>query len=167
MPKRMACAIRAVVRTLGYLNKRWTLRLAQAGERLAVGVHQYRSNCLLFLSQNRMSVLQVFLITVLYYLGKLNLAYLILLGLGLQVDYLMAMAILALLRFIIYFSPTPGASGIGDISIATLTSAIMPLYLVPVYTVLYRAFHLFLPAAFGAWVLFSEISTDRSRPATG
>jgi len=111
-----------------------------------------------FIFQNfRFSVLKIFLITGLYYLNKLIVAYIIILGLGVQVNFLTALAILALLRFIIYFTPTPGGSGVGEISIAVLMSAILPAYLLPVYTVLYRSFQLFLPSAFGAWVLLKEL----------
>ena len=81
-------------------------------------------------------------------------------------DYLTAIAILALLRFILYFAPTPGGSGIGEISIGVLMSPIMPLYLLLIYTVLYRALHLFLPAVFGAWVLLAELrAVDANRVA--
>jgi uncharacterized membrane protein YbhN (UPF0104 family) len=75
------------------------------------------------------------------------------------------MAILALLRFILYFAPTPGGSGIAEITIAVLMSTIMPLYLLPIYIILYRAFHLFLPASFGAYVLLAELrATAKKSP---
>ena len=105
-------------------------------------------------------MLQAFAVTSLYYFGKLNLAYLIMLGMGVEVSYLTAMAVLALLRFVLYFSPTPGGSGVGEISIAALMSIIMPDYMLPVYAILYRAFHLYLPAAFGAWVVFAELRSS-------
>ena len=155
----MSRASTAIAQIARRSDRRWCLRLAQAFERVAVGIRRYRASCVMFLGQSRMAVVQVFFLTNLYYLGKLNLAYLIFLSLGVEVDYLTAMSILALLRFILYFSPTPGGSGIGDISIAALTSVIMPLSLVPVYTVLYRAFHLYLPASIGAWVLLAALRT--------
>ena len=67
------------------------------------------------------------------------------------------MSVLALLRFVLYFSPTPGGSGVAEISIAALMSLIMPAYLLPIYAILYRAFHLYFPAAFGAWIVFAEL----------
>ncbi|MCB0292949.1 MAG: hypothetical protein KDH97_22030, partial [Calditrichaeota bacterium] len=73
------------------------------------------------------------------------------------------LALLAILRFILYFTPTPGGSGIGELSIATLMASIVPGYLLPVYTVLYRAYHLFLPAIFGAWVLLKELHPRNER----
>ena len=79
---------------------------------------------------------------------------------GVEVSYLTAMAVLALLRFVLYFSPTPGGSGVGEISITALMSIIMPGYMLPVYAILYRAFHLYLPAAFGAWIVFSELRSS-------
>ena len=81
-------------------------------------------------------------------------------------DYLTALAILALLRFTLYFVPTPGGSGVGEITIAALMSTVMPTHLLPIYTVLYRAFHLFLPATFGGWVLISELRSA-DNPVSG
>ena len=157
MPVRMSHGVARMGQILARFDGRWCHALARAAERLAVGIRRYRTSCVMFLQQYRMSVVKMFLLTVLYYAGKLNLAYLVLLSLGVQADYVSALALLALLRLILYFSPTPGGSGIGDISIAALTSAIMPMSLVPVYTVLYRAFHLYLPASIGALVLFAAL----------
>jgi hypothetical protein len=36
----------------------------------------------------------------------------------------------------------------------------MPSYLLPIYAVLYRAFHLFLPATLGAWVLITALKAS-------
>jgi uncharacterized protein (TIRG00374 family) len=82
MPHRISRAITAITRTLRHPGRRWRTRLAQIGEGITLAIREYQSSTLLFFRKNRISVLQTFLITSLYYLGKLNLAYLILLGLG-------------------------------------------------------------------------------------
>jgi uncharacterized protein (TIRG00374 family) len=157
MPGRICSLMIALNGRLRHSQKRWKARLARITERIAEGIKQYQSDCVQFLRQHRISVFKTFLITSLYYLIKLHLAYVILLGLGVSINYLLAIPVLALLRFILYFTPTPGGSGIGEISIAALMAALIPTYLLPVYTILYRFFYLFLPAAFGAWVLLSEL----------
>lgn len=165
MPYRIGRFITSITLPLKSSSKRWKARLASMGEKVAEAIRQYHDSCMLFLSRHPAAVVKAFLITGMYYLLKLHLAYVILLGLGLNIDYLTALAILAILRFILYFSPTPGGSGVGELSIAALMSTLMPLYLLPVYTVLYRLFHLFLPAAFGAWVLLSELKKAAANKA--
>ncbi|MFQ5630255.1 MAG: YbhN family protein [bacterium] len=157
IPGRIGSLFSAIARKLHRSQKRWRTRLATVSEHIAGAIKQYQGSCMLFMRKHCLSIVNVFLITGLYYLLKLHLAYVILLGLGIEIDYFTALALLALLRFILYFSPTPGGSGIGEISIAALMSSLLPMYLLPVYTILYRFFLLFLPAAFGAWVLLSEL----------
>ena len=157
MPDRMSRGLAGLGLALGRSERRWHRRLGRGAERVAVGIRRYGASCAMFLGQYRTTVARVFLLTALYNLGKLNVGYLLLLSLGVEADYVTAMAILALLSLIVYFSPTPGGSGIGDIGIAALASIVMPLPLIPVYAVLYRAFHLYLPASLGAWVLFAEL----------
>lgn len=136
---------------------RWRRSLGRCCAGAEKALQQYTHTCRQFFRKDLRYLIFAFVITSAYYLVKLNLAYVILLGLGLEVDYLGALAVLAVLRFILYFTPTPGGSGIGELSIATLMASIIPGYLLPVYTVLYRAYHLFLPAIFGAWVLLNEL----------
>lgn len=157
MPQRMSRFITAVSRPLINSGKPWASYLSRIVEQITDVIRKYYSSCMLIFRNFRLSVFKTFLITGLYFLNKLILAYIIILGLGVQVNFVTAIAILALLRFILYFTPTPGGSGVGEISIAILMSALLPMYLLPVYTVLYRSFQLFLPSALGAWVLLKEL----------
>lgn len=157
MPDRLSRALDGIVQRLRTTERTWLVKSAALVEQALSGMQLYQNTGMQLLRENRAAIFKTFLVTSLYYFGKLNLAFLLLLGLGLQVDYLAAMAVLALLRFILYFSPTPGGSGLGEFSIAALMSTIMPSHILPIYTVLYRAFHLFLPASFGAWILLSEL----------
>ena len=142
---------------------RWRRSLSRCCAAAEKALQQYHHTCRHFFRKDLRYLIFAFVITSAYYLVKLNLAYVILLGLGLEVDYINALALLAILRFILYFTPTPGGSGIGELSIATLMASIVPGYLLPVYTVLYRAYHLFLPAIFGAWVLLKELHPRHER----
>jgi uncharacterized protein (TIRG00374 family) len=157
MPAPLRNALTFLSRRLRKSSGAWPNRMAMLIEQALAKIQEYQNSCKQFLQKDKMAVLQAFFVTLLYYLGKLNLAYLILLGMGVEVNYLTAMAVLALLRFILYFAPTPGGSGVGELSIAALMSALMPAYLLPIYAILYRTFHLYMPAALGAWVLFGEL----------
>ena len=119
---------------------------------------------MLLVRKHPFTVLHAASVTVLYYIGRWNLAYLLLLGLGADVEYATAIPILILMRFSLAFMPTPGGSGIGDIVIAALLSPVMPNYLLPVYVVLYRSFHFLAPGAIGAWVLIRTLRSGGRDP---
>jgi uncharacterized protein (TIRG00374 family) len=157
LPDKMGRIIHNITRLFSRFGKRWGECSVRCGERIIDAMTHYQINCVDILKKDPITVLKTFLITGLYYFVKLNMAYVILLGLGIQIDYLTAIAVLALLRFILYFTPTPGGSGVAEISIAVLVSLIMPTYLLLLFTILYRSYHLFLPAGFGAWVIISEL----------
>lgn len=156
-PHVVESAIEAGIRIARRKPGSWREHLARWGEGLEGSIHRYQENGLVLWREHRVSVLASSVITSIYYLNRLNLSYFLLRGLGLEVDYLTALALLALLRFALHFIPTPGGSGVGEITIGAIMSTVIPAYLLPIYAVLYRAFHLFLPATLGTWVLISEL----------
>ena len=55
----------------------------------------------------------------------------------------------------IYFAPSPGGSGFAEVSISVLFGNIVPVALIPIFTLLQRSFLLFFPALIGAWVIIN------------
>ena len=55
----------------------------------------------------------------------------------------------------IYFAPSPGGSGFAEVSISVLFGKIVPVALIPIFTLLQRSFLLFFPALIGAWVIIN------------
>lgn len=106
-------------------------------------------------------VLAVFLTFVLY-INKFVLAYFIMVGLGESGDLLTVLCIQALVLFISYYSISPGASGIAEVSIAALMSTVIGRNSLVVFTLLQRFFILYLPVIFGAVVVGHEIRKKRS-----
>jgi hypothetical protein len=68
-------------------------------------------------------------------------------------------AIQTVVMFVLYLAPTPGGSGIAELIIAALMSTLMAEFLLPVFTVLYRFFILYLPALLGFFVVIKELKT--------
>jgi uncharacterized protein (TIRG00374 family) len=99
-----------------------------------------------------------FLLTVMIYFNKYLMAYVILKGLGLNVNFLQVMYLQIIQFFILYFSPTPGASGIAEISSVSLMSTLMPKAYLPVFAILWRIFSNHLGVAFGGWVTLKDIN---------
>ncbi|WP_407426220.1 YbhN family protein [Arcticibacter sp.] len=99
------------------------------------------------------------LITVLLYLNKYCMQYVILLGLGVHVDLLQVISIQILIQFMIYFAPSPGGSGFAEAGIAMLFSQIVPTSALPVFTLLQRSFLMLFPAMIGAFVVLKLLKT--------
>ena len=55
----------------------------------------------------------------------------------------------------IYFAPSPGGSGFAEVSISVLFGDIVPVALIPIFTLLQRSFLLFFPALIGAWIIIN------------
>ena len=70
----------------------------------------------------------------------------------------MPLCLIEIQFFILYFSPTPGASGIAEVSSVTLMSAIVPTGYLPVFAVLWRFFVTYLGVTCGAWVTLKDLN---------
>ncbi|MFQ5630382.1 MAG: YbhN family protein, partial [bacterium] len=106
-----------------------------------------------------------FVLTIIMYTNKFILAYFVMRGLGVDADFMQMLAIQAIILFILYFSPSPGGSGIAELSTGALMSTLMPAYLLPVFTLLQRFFLLYLPAAIGAFIVMEELRSKSARVA--
>jgi len=109
-----------------------------------------------------------FILTILLYSNKYIIAYVILLSLGLEAPFWDIMAIQAVIFLMLYYSPSPGASGIAEFAIATLMTAPIPEDLMTVFTAGHRVFLLLLPAFYGAFVMLRYINrkSDHSKAVT-
>lgn len=147
-----------LARHLAWTGTRIGERLSRLLVRTVAETDRYRASCAVFLKEEPRLVMASFALTVLMYLNKFTLAYFVLRGLGVEVDYLSMIAVQTLLLFILYFAPSPGGSGIAELSTAALMATLMPAYLLPLFTLLSRAFHLYFPAALGAFVMLAEVN---------
>ncbi len=150
-------AVSAVARQLGRTGTAWGERLAKLGRRAVAELDRYHASCTVFLRREPGLLLYGFTLTIVMYLNKFTLAYFLMRGLGANGDYVSVLAIQTLLLFILYFSPSPGGSGIAELSTGALMSTLMPSYLLSLFTLLYRAFLLYIPASMGAVVMMQEI----------
>lgn len=172
---------RLFTRLLGKVSGILSRRFPRAGReltrltvRITSEVETFRdSSRMFFRGKKAMFPLSLFL-TLLLYLNKYVISYTVLLGLGIEADFLTVIAIQAVLMCIIYFSPSPGGSGIAELSIAALMSVVVPESRLGVFTFLQRFFLLYLPMLFGSIVVIGELSSiaggkrwNRNVPAEG
>lgn len=120
-------------------------------------VIQYRDACKFFFQHELMVVFQSFLLTAVLYLNKFTLAYFLMKGIGGQGAYIDVIAIHMLIFFISYFAPSPGASGIAELTTAALMSSVIAKSLLPVFTLLQRFFLLYIPVILGVITVMTAV----------
>lgn len=127
-------------------------------EKLKDQVVQLRFYLQHFFRKEKLILSISFLLTIAMYFNKYLMAYVILKGLGLDVSFMQVMYLQIIQFFILYFSPTPGASGIAEISSVTLMSAIVPTGYLPVFAVLWRFFVTYVGVMCGAWITLKDLN---------
>jgi len=133
-------------------------RLARHGAlALSEGVGRYRAACTRFVKENPLLPILSFLLTVVLYLNKFTLAWLVMRGLGVHGDYVTTLAVQALLSFVLFVAPSPGGSGIAELGTGALMSIVMPPHLTAPFTLAYRFFLIYLPATVGGLVLLRAL----------
>jgi uncharacterized protein (TIRG00374 family) len=130
----------------------------KASEKFQDQVVQLRFYLQHFFHKEKLILLVSFLLTIAIYFNKYLIAYVILKGLGLEVGFMQVMYLQIIQFFILYFSPTPGASGIAEVSSVSLMSTIIPTGYLPVFAVLWRFFVTYLGVACGGWITLNALN---------
>lgn len=138
-------------------------RLFAAAERSQIKIADYQKTCSVIIKKNPWLFPFSIIITIVMYLNKYCMQYVILLGLGVKADILQVIAIQVLIQFMIYFTPTPGGSGFAELSISVLFRKIVPASVLSLFTLLQRSFLLFFPAIIGAVVMISLLQKQANQ----
>ncbi len=97
-------------------------------------------------------------ITVILFLNKYTLAYFVIRSLGVDPAYTDVISAMLLLNALLYFSPSPGASGIAEIGAASLVGGLLPAGYAMAFTFVWRFFSSYLGVSLGAVFLYRAIS---------
>jgi glycosyltransferase 2 family protein len=84
--------------------------------------------------------------------NKLLAGYVALRAIGIEAHFVDVLLLQTFITFMLYFAPTPGASGIAEIISAAVMSIYVPRELTPLYTLLWRLVISYYTIAFGAFV---------------
>lgn len=96
-------------------------------------------------------------ITLILFTNKYSLSYCVIRGLGLDVGYSDVLLAMVVLNALLYFTPTPGASGVAEVAAATIMTRLIPGEYTIAYTVIWRLFSSYLGVTIGGIVLFKAI----------
>ena len=127
-------------------------------EKIAENVIQFKDYIYLFLTRERPTLFLSFGITIILYLNKYLIAYVIVKGLNLSPSLWDVFYIQTLQFFLLYFSPTPGSAGAAEVSSAFLMSKLVPLYQLPVFVVLWRFFVTYVGVTLGGWITIKDLN---------
>jgi len=153
-------AVKGIAGLLSRILPRRKERLAVWGQKVYDNIAQYQQTCSILLSQDPWLFPLSVAITIVLYLNKYCMQWVILAGLGIQANIVQVMAVQVLIQFMIYFAPSPGGSGFAEVGIAVLFYRMVPAAIMPVFTLLQRTFLLFFPAVVGAFVVIGRLKKD-------
>jgi uncharacterized protein (TIRG00374 family) len=150
--------VRDLVHRLAEWVGRRSSRVAQRLERLQTGIDEIHQSVIAFNSPR--GWLALFWATVLSapsHANKLLAGYVALRAVGLHANFVDILLVQTLVMFLLYFAPTPGASGIGEVLSAAVMSSYVPRGLRPLYILLWRLILTYITLGFGFLVFSSWV----------
>ncbi len=139
-------------------------RLSGFGANATKSMVDYRKSIALFFTIRPWLLLFSLLITIVLYFNKYITAYFLLFAFNVEADFWTIVAIQAVVYLILYFAPTPGGSGIAELSISGLMAGILTKDTSALFILLYRSFLVYIPAVLGAFVMLSELPREKRKP---
>jgi len=125
--------------------------------RFAAGVDRFSGSVRLVWSRGTRELIWVVLLTLVLFWNKFSIGYAVVRALGVSAPYGIFLGLSSIQLFVIYFAPTPGASGVAELSSVWLMARILPKEILLLYTILWRFLTTVLGAVIGGIVLFLEV----------
>ncbi len=126
-------------------------------KKVAAGLVTYRESILLMYKRGLFPLFLGFVFTCLFFAIRFIIPYFIIIGLGGSTNIVEVMYIQLFITLISYFSPTPGASGVAEVSSLVLMASFVENPLIPVYTFLWRLCTLYVNCTIGGFLLYREV----------
>ena len=135
-------------------------RVIKIGANVEEQMKDYRKRYVGLIKTKPQLMIFSFLLTILLYFNKYALAYIFVLAFGLEVDFWAIIAVMAVLYLLLYFAPSPGGSGIAEVSLVALITPFVSEDYSGSITLLHRSFLIFIPALIGAWVVLRQVAKE-------
>jgi hypothetical protein len=163
-PKHMS----ALVHKLADWAGRRSRRIADRLEGLRKGIDQAHESVLEFNTpRGWLALFQATLLSAPSHANKLLAGYVAMRTLGIHANFVDILLLQTLITFLLYFAPTPGASGIAEVLSALIMASYVPKELTPLYILIWRLILSYFTIAFGFFVFttwvrkgLTGISTD-------
>jgi hypothetical protein len=134
-PKLVRDLLHRAAEAIGRRNRRVGDRL----EKLREGIDHAHESVVAFNSpKGWLALLWATLLSGPSHANKLLAGYVALRAVGLHANFVDILLVQTLVMFLLYFAPTPGASGIGEVLSAAVMSSYVPRELTPIYILIWR-----------------------------
>jgi uncharacterized protein (TIRG00374 family) len=153
-PQVASKAIHRVARWAGRRSRRIEAKL----EKLLVGIDEAHAAVAKFNTpRGWLSLFWATLLSGPSHANKLLAGYVALRVIGIEAHFVDVLLVQTLITFLLYFAPTPGASGIAEVLSAIVMTAYVPAAITPLYTLVWRTILSYFTIAYGALVFSSWV----------
>jgi uncharacterized protein (TIRG00374 family) len=125
--------------------------------KLAAETQRFGDGFRKILQQKKIALVVTVVVTMALFFNKYLMGYLIVRALGQQVPFGIFIGLQIIQLLLIYYAPTPGASGVAELSSVWLMGKLMPESLLLVYTVFWRFVTTIIGAVFGGMILVLDV----------
>jgi hypothetical protein len=148
-PRMVANWIHRAAEGIGRRSRRVAARL----QRLRGGIDEAHASVVAFNSpRGWLAIFWSTILSAVSHANKLLAGYVALRALGITANFVDILLVQTLVMFLLYFAPTPGASGIGEVLSAAVMSSYVPRELTPIYILIWRLTLTYFTLAFGFMV---------------
>jgi len=145
--------VRDLIQRLAERLGRRSARVSAGLARLSAGLDEAHASVVAFNTpRGWLALLWATLLSAPSHANKLLAGYVTLRVLGIHVQFVDVLLLQTLITFLLYFAPTPGASGIAELMSAAVMSVYVPRALTPIYTLIWRFILSYCTIAFGFFV---------------
>jgi len=129
-------------------------RLERLTDKLDMVIDDFHSSMAFFVTKGRKGLLFGSVYTILFWIVEFAMVPVILMGLNQPPAIVISFAAQVLLMILLVLPITPGSSGIAELGATSLFSLFVPVYLIGIVVVAWRAFTLYLNLIVGGFVSF-------------
>ncbi|MBI4531034.1 MAG: flippase-like domain-containing protein [Candidatus Latescibacteria bacterium] len=134
-------------------RKGWTTTLIRS-------IHEYRDIIAVYFTRVRPALLSGMVLTVVMYLNKFFIAYIVIRGLNASAPLGEVIFIQMILFLVFYFAPSPGASGVAELTSGILMGRLLPPHSQAAFVILWRSFTLYFGMLLGGIIFFRYLVRD-------
>ena len=158
-PEKIVSLIRRIDRKFNKNADKMQSKLSKVADWIETEIKLFKSGLKFYFTKRKASLFLNLLLTIVGYIIFFSLAAVILYALGAKVTHPMAIANLQFLHnFLVYFMPTPGASGIAETLFAILFKDLCPKEILGLYAIIWRFFTFTIGACIGGFLTLKIIN---------
>ncbi len=130
-------------------------------EKIDGWIDELRFSLKFFIRERKFRLFLATIWTLMFMICNYSLAYVLLKGLNYGISIWTVFMVQIVLYFFLYFSPTPGGSGVAEGGFYLLFAPLVPHHLLGLLIILWRFFAVYLGVFMGAFVIMKTFGVDR------